>query len=271
MKIVTIIAALSLALVSSAFAQRTEPASAAELAAITERGRLLAEYDQAAWHSTDAVVALKPKAGVVTGYIARKDGDKWTVVYGRLSEDKKTYVIAYEATQMLSPKEFKVVEFEVPKKNTDAFLFAARALELTRSVFVPPADRPYNAAVIPMAEGKFYVYFVPAQTTTTIFPLGGDTRFTVSSDGTKILERRQLHKSVIEFSVPAGSRPESGYHTAILDDVPEDTDVFHVLSREPKIPELVVTQKFVYQIAADGSIKYLMTTDAFRKIGQPEK
>jgi len=30
---------------------------------ITETGRLLTEYDAAAWHSTDAVKALKPEEG----------------------------------------------------------------------------------------------------------------------------------------------------------------------------------------------------------------
>jgi hypothetical protein len=57
----------------------------------------------------------------------------------------------------------------------------------------------------------------------------------------------------------------------MLDDVPEDTDVYHVLAREPKVPELVVTQKFVDQIVPDGTIKYLMTTDAFKKVGQKQQ
>ncbi|MCY7347483.1 MAG: hypothetical protein LH614_14865, partial [Pyrinomonadaceae bacterium] len=61
---------------------------------------------------------------------------------------------------------------------------------------------------------------------------------------------------------------QTGYHTAILDDVPEDTDVFHVLAREPKIPELVVTSKYVYRVAEDGTTIYLMTTEAFRKVGK---
>jgi hypothetical protein len=43
-----------------------------ELDAITTRGRLLAEYDQAAWHATDAVVALHPDQSAVRGYLARR-------------------------------------------------------------------------------------------------------------------------------------------------------------------------------------------------------
>lgn len=80
-----------------------------------------------------------------------------------------------------------------------------------------------------------------------------------------------MHKAIIDFQIPPNTKPESGYHIAVLDNIPEDTDVFHVLSRDPKIPELVVTRKFVYQIGVDGTIVYLMTTEAFRAIGNQPK
>jgi hypothetical protein len=57
---------------SVALAQRSAPPSKTELAEITERGRQLAEYDIAAWHATDAVLAMKPTEGGVARYIAKK-------------------------------------------------------------------------------------------------------------------------------------------------------------------------------------------------------
>jgi hypothetical protein len=39
--------------------------------------------------------------------------------------------------------------------------------------------------------------------------------------------------------------------------MPEDTDVFHVLTRKPRAPELVITKEFVFQVEPDGSIQYL--------------
>lgn len=250
------------------YAQREKPADEKELAAITLRGKMLYEYDQAAWHSTDAVMALSPKDGSITGYVGRKNGDKWTVVYGKLNDSKDKYLIAYEAIQQSTSRDFKVQIFEKPKEDADFFLNAAKSVEIAKNAFVPAEKRAYNFAVLPAKDGQFYVYFVPAQTVNGIFPLGGDTRFLISKDGSKILETRQLHKSIIEFQVPQNVKPETGYHTAILDDAPEDTDIFHVLAREPKIPELVVMQKYVYRIEADGTIRYLMPTDAFKKIGQ---
>jgi hypothetical protein len=76
-----------------------------------------------------------------------------------------------------------------------------------------------------------------------------------------ILEKRRLHNSVIEFgaqfkNAPAGSQLEAGTHTAVLAEVPEDTDVFHVLTRTPRVPEYVMTDHFAYRIETDGKINF---------------
>ena len=44
---------------------------------------------------------------------------------------------------------------------------------------------------------------------------------------------------------------------SVLDDVPEDTDVSHVLARSPAVPQLLVTGAFVYRIDVDGTITYV--------------
>jgi hypothetical protein len=250
-------------------AQLPKHADDSELAEITQRGRMLAEYDVAAWNATDRMMELKPKLGETTGYIARKFGDKWKVVFGRLSPKKDSYLVVYEAVQQEQPADFKIEKFETPKEDKKDFLNLAKALETATANFTKPEDRPYNSAVLPTTDGMFYVYFVPAQTQLGVFPLGGDVRFKISKNGDEILETRQLHKSIIEFTSPKEiEKVTAGYHTAILDEVPEDTDVFHVLAREPKVPEWVITKTFVYQIAVDGTARYVMTLEAFKKIGQ---
>ena len=228
---------------------------------------MLFAYDVAAWHSTDAVMELSPPKGSFVRYIARKNGAGWIVAYGKLNEKRDKFLIVYEATQGATPTEFKVKKLDTPKEDTGFYLFAANAIDIAVKDF-GGANRPYNVAVLPAKVNQFYVYLVPAQTKNGVFPLGGDARYLFSADGQKIIEKRQLHKSIIDFAVPEGVKLETGFHTAILDDVPEDTDVFHVLAREPKIPELVVTSKYVYRVAENGTVIYLMTTEAFRKIGK---
>jgi len=114
----------------------TVPADA-ELAAITERGRLLAEYDQAAWHASDAVQTANPKTVEGQHYIARKESGRWRVVFGALNPDKSKFVIGYEAEQQAKPKEFLVKRDEPARVDGGFYLFAARALELTLADFVP--------------------------------------------------------------------------------------------------------------------------------------
>lgn len=267
MRSCTLLIILIAAIVTSAQTQRTTPGTEAELAQITERGRNLAAYDVAAWHATDAVRALQPTEGSVVHYIAKQTGNTWTVVFGRLNETRDNFLISYEAVQGSTPQEFKAAKLGPPKEDAGFFLFAARAIDTAEADF-KGEPRPYNVAVLPAPSNQLYVYVVPAQTENGVYPLGGDVRYLISADGLKIVEKRQMHKAIIEFSMSADTK--AGYHTAVMDQIPEDSDVFHVLARKPAVPELIATSLFVYQIEPDGKIRYLMTWEAFQKL-KPSK
>jgi len=259
---ISIAAAVAVTLVVYAAPVEKEPPSKAELEAITQRGRDLAGYDAAAWHASDAVTAKKPKPESMTGYIARKTGKGWVVAFGRLDEEKTKYLIAYEATQRRAPDEFTVQAFDPPKADTGFFRSAARATDAALKDFTGHFEgepRPYNVAVLPAEKDRLWVYFVPAPTKPGVWPLGGDVRYLMSADGIKIHEKRQLHKSVIENEPPEdGDRKQvAGIHTHVLDETPEDTDVFHVLTRKPAVPELIRTEHFVFVVEADGEAKYV--------------
>ena len=233
----------------------------AELAAISERGRALAEYDQAAWHATDALQTANPKTAEGQHYIAKKEYGKWTVAFGALNAGKSKFLIGYEADQDAKPKEFTVRKTEPPRDDTGFYLFAARAIELASAEF-GKVSRPYNTAVLPVTgadgknqQGPLYVYFYPGQTKAGVYPLGGDARYLVSADGMKIIEKRQMHKTVLDVAPMKGKKTVAGFHNHVLSDVPEDTDVLHVLQQDPPLPEFVSTAHFMYEIAANGSIR----------------
>ena len=236
-------------------AQQTKPLSDSELAGIITRGRFLAEYDFASWHATDAVVALKPPQGVVSRYIARKTDVGWVVVFGRFNETKDAFLIAYEALGS-SPKAFSVKTYDPPQKDTGFFYIAAKGIQISLENS-HLEKRPYNTYVLPSDSGQFYVYVLPAQTAADVYPLGGDTRFLVSADGSQIIETRPLHKTILEVkhSAPAGKKPVGGFHTHVLTDTPEDTDVFHVLRQSPPLSEFIGTKRGNYKVETDGTIK----------------
>jgi hypothetical protein len=225
---------------------------------VTARGWALFEYDEAAWHASDALQATHPAANSLGRYIAHKSESGWAVAFGRLNEQRDKFIIGYEATQGATPNEFTVKRFDPPEEETSFYLSAAKAIETALHDF-HGEQRPYNVAVLPVPSGQLFVYVLPAQTKAGVYPLGGDVRYLITADGGTIAEKRQLHKSIIELSpdsLPKGATPAGGYHTHVLSDVPEDTDVFHVLTRKPPQPEMIATRnKKLYEISVDGTIR----------------
>ena len=234
-------------------AQQTRP-SDAELAAISERGRALAAYDQGVWHATDALQMANPKTAQGERYLARFENERWTVVFGYLNPDKTKFLITYEAAQGNKPQFFTVTHDDPPRENTDFYLFAARALEIALADFGRPS-RPYNSAVLPASNNRLYVYLYPAQLKAGIYPLGADMRYLISADGQRVLDKRQLHKTILEPSPARNKKVVAGLHSHTLSDVPEDTDILHVLQQDPRLPEIITTPHFVYEITTDGSIR----------------
>ena len=230
----------------------------AELDAITSRGREIAAYDAAAWHGTDAVLALHPADDRVRAYVARRRADGlWEVVFGRPSADSDTFYIGYRAVQARPESDTFLASAVDPAEGDTGYVArAARALALAGRDH-GRASRPYNSVVLPLpASDEWYVYLMPAPTRAGYWPLGADTRYRISSDGREIREKRRLHNTVLEYGPPerGGAKIEAGYHSAVLDDRPEDTDVFLVLSRRPSVPEYVVSRSFYFRIDVDGEI-----------------
>jgi len=235
-------------------AQQAVAPTQEELEAITERGKLLNEYDQAAWHATDAVQMANPKIVEGQRYVAKKENERWTVVFGKLNEDGSGFAIGYEATQKEQPRQFTVEKKAPEREDKGFFLFAARALDAALKDFGAP-NRPYNTAVLPAAADQLYVYLYPAQTKARVYPLGGDARYLMSADGLKIIEKRQMHKVIIETTPPPKGKTVAGFHTHVLSDLPEDTDVFHVLTKDPPMPEMIGAGRFLFETKTDGTIR----------------
>jgi hypothetical protein len=241
---------------------RNNPGSKEELDAITDRGKKLFHYDLAAWQATDALKEMNGSDGSkITNYIAKEENGRWMVYFGRLNENKDKFLVVYEASQIGDSLEFKIRENSNPRED-DGFLLAGKKAIETAKIDFGHRARTYNISVFPASSGCMYVYFLVAQKDPKSFPLGGDVRYLISPDGSRILEKRIMHLAVSEYKVPDSGKVQNSFHTAVMDDIPEDSDVFHVLMRRPAIDELVLTTNYAYVIKCDGTIQYLMKTDA---------
>ncbi|HEV8263851.1 MAG TPA: hypothetical protein VGQ06_02795 [Gemmatimonadales bacterium] len=227
------------------------------LAGITARGRLLAAYDQAAWHATDAVLALVPESALVkvgnTMVATQQLDGRWAVLFGRLADAKDTFFLVYEARPTERRDSFSVQAHNPPTPLVGPERRAAAALQVAMADFGVP-QRPYNSYVLPRADGAFWVYFLPAQTDAREFPHGADVRYLVDSTGQRIAQKHAMHRALLNLAMLDSG--VIGLHTVLVDDVPQDSDVFLVLARRPRRREVIATAHYNYEIALDGSITW---------------
>src|SRR2546425_5727457 len=123
---------LVLLLLGVTTARAAGQASTSELEGITTRGRMLAEYDVAAWTATDEITALNPPAGAITGYVARRGDRGWQITFGHFSAARDTFLVTYVATQLADGPSFTVTVHDPPLPDVDYLLRAARAVEVAR-------------------------------------------------------------------------------------------------------------------------------------------
>ncbi len=217
---------------------------------------MLAEYETAANRAIAAMQAQNPERGSVDHYVARKEAGRWVVAFGRFSEQRDRFLEVYEAAPNSNSADYSVKRIDPPREDKDFYYFAAKAIDLAHAEF-KGLNVPYHAAVLPGPSDQMYVYFLPAPRPNGEYPLGGDIRYLVSHDGSTILDRHPMHKTIIQQggALPPGAERAGGFHSHVLSDVPEDTDVFCVLMRKRRVPEFVVAGGHAYEIKTDGTIK----------------
>lgn len=232
------------------------------LDSISARGRALAGYQRAAWTASTQLVAKNADAAMGQRYVAYHADSGWVVAFGRLNAGRDTFYVssigipaAVNGSRVDSLFEF--VSFEEPGPDVDFLVRASRAMDKAVMALGATA-RPYSAAAIPSGSGDWYVYLTPAADIANVWPLGDDVRYRISADGDRVLESRRMHSGLIEEGSTTrsdGARLAVGRHRTALHDLPEDSDVFHVLMRRPEAPQVVVTRHFQYLISVDGSIR----------------
>ena len=262
------LAVVGLALVAFAFtpsiARAQSAPTQAQLDEISARGRALAGYQRAAWNATVQLMATNPDPTQVERYVAYHADSGWVVAFGRLDAQRDTFYVSTIAVPAAVNGQrvdslFEFHKFDVPGPDFDFLVRAARAMD-TAVAAMGPRARPYQAAAIPTENGDWYVYLTPASDFTSSFPLGDDVRYRISPEADRILEVRRMHKGIVQFdrSTRSGSaRLTAGVHKTSLRDEPEDSDIYHVLTRRPQVPEVVETRHFRYEIGLDGSIRLL--------------
>lgn len=236
-----------------------KPPSATLLSQITQRGKDVYEYDKACSQATDALLLAVKNSANFKLFVAFPEHDIWHVAFGSMSDDGESFLIAYEVTLKRNlPADVK--SYDIFKLDKGEFYRRGKALNACRAKMKSTGPL-MNYAAIPSDASKanYWVYQFPGTSEPGVYLLGGDVRYLVSINDSKILETRQMHHSVLPWpkrlDMLNDTKLQGGCHSAILEDEPEDTDVFHVLLRQPQLPEFIATANWIFCVEVDGSIR----------------
>ncbi len=229
--------AISLMMMSTAaLAQHTIPT--ADLATVSARGAAIYAYDQAAWHTSDTMVAKHlPEAVMraIRGWVVEPRGDTLAVTYFGLDGDKPyaIYIADYHGRAVSNERVPEAGAAERALTPLGLRLIAARiaatnaAASLTRC-----SDRTYNTVVLPPeADGTIPVYLLTPQVENDQYPMGGHHEIDVAPDGS-VAGTRDFTKSCLMIAPDPkpGEKPVALFITHLLDPHPTEIHVFTSLS-----------------------------------------
>ena len=226
----------------------------AQLQLSLDRGAMLYTYDQAAWHSTDALVEdlTKTETGNVRGWVVTRESGLDKATYFGLDGNTpyRLYSASWDGKAITARDKADPARRE-PLSAEELRL--ARALLVARPVaskFARCGPSPFNTVTLPgkTETDPILIYFMTPQTKKDSYPLGGHYRVEVR-DGT-VVSDRAFTKSCLKLSVlapVAGGKPKALVVTHLLDTVPTEIHVFHVFASS--LPLYVgVTDKRLYGV-----------------------
>lgn len=254
------------------FAEEIAP-SAGEITKIEKRGKEIADYERAAIRATDLLLMSKPDQSKLEIYIAINHNGAWMVYFGKISEDGNEFIVTYlySCPDGLF-REMKVVQnVKVASKD---ILPLAKAVRLAlRSIEI--RFPKYNTNVFREEDGTITVYLTPGNEKSEVILFGGDFKLSISPDGTKVLNKTLLHKSVLELPLHMKNgrdRESAGaFHTHVLNDLPTETDIALILLNPQLAPHYIAGPTWFSRIDVNGKITILGKTEEILKTNNTNK
>lgn len=220
------VAAILLAF-SAVPAVAAETIKTADLATVSRRGAQLYAFDQAAWHTTDTMLAKglpREAMQAIRGWVVEPRGDLLTVTYygWNGTVPYAIYIADFHGG--------KVVAERVPATDGERTLSAsgarmAAAADVARAVPLSRCtDRSINTVILPPEpNGTIPVYLLTPMVKEGAYPFGGHHEVDIGTDG-KVVATRDFTKSCLVMEPPA--KAVMAFVTHLLDPHPTELHVY---------------------------------------------
>lgn len=257
----TIVFAVALAVAATSFADARAPGEADRIAAVLARGNLLYDYDQAAWHSTDVMVAKVPRSrlGEIKGWLVEPAGEGLSVLYYGYDGGTPYGVFraGWRGGKVVDPA---IIAADAPDRALTAIEARMAQARKAAAASNPPAcvRQAFNTVIVPPASdtAPVEVYLLTPQVEDGKYPFGLHYLVTVGADG-QVVSTRPFMKSCMIQPLPANVVASMVSH--LLDPTPTEIHVW--LARW--------TGKPVYVMVTEPRQLWEVTGSAMRKVDRP--
>lgn len=218
-----------------------------------EEGRKIAEYDFAVEHATRSLLAGDPEQHRISLYVARNEADGWHVYYGAVNVAIGEFAVAYEVVQVGSGDSTFVVRRYESSREVDAELSRASMALITSLDAFHPIWEHYKTYVWKDRAGRWISYFLPGQTHSGQWPIGGDMRVVADSTGEHVLSATTFHEELVVVE-PSLEAAIATHHRHLAGEAPAPTDFAYVLISPQLAPMLLVSASFTCRVDQGGHL-----------------
>jgi hypothetical protein len=208
-----------------------------------ERGKMLFNYDQAAWHSTDTFVEMAGELKnqkLVGRVVVPLESGYQAIYYGK--NDSGRYAIfsgTWNGTKIVDAVFSKDDKGPLLSPQANSYADAAELLTSgkleTKDLWFCNKATP-NFVLLPgSVSGEYSLYVMTAQEKNDSFPLGGHHRYDIRNG--KSVGTRTFTKSCIDLEreQKPDKKIEAFYITHLLDPAPTEIHVFSALASKTSI------------------------------------
>ncbi len=237
---------------------------------IVEEGKKLYQSEMASWYGSDIFMEKYNEKEKIGGYLSYTENEISTCIfYSKEQNPKVLGTISFDSTFKVESAKTNLVERELSKNELELYKLRSEALKIINSDTLYKRYKNTNLNLIPIViknEKKVFVLTGPQNNGVMLF--GNDYLLTFDHNY-KLLNQKQLHKSLIPIEFGKSEEIESSIHSHVLDDLITSTDICTLMlyGKFSKMKShYVMSKKYVSIWDCKKEILVVMTREAFEKI-----
>lgn len=241
-----------------------------ETAAIIEEGKMLYQSEMASWYGTDIFMEKYSEKQKIGGYLSyTEDKISTCIFYSNEVNPKVLGSISFDTTFKIETAKTDFIERDLLKNELELYKIRTEALKIISTDTLYKRYNNTNLNLIPIItkkEKKVFVLTGPKNNGVMLF--GNDYLLTFDNNY-KLLNQKQLHKSLIPIEFGDSEEVEASVHSHVLDDLITSTDICTLMlyGKFAKIKtHYVMSKKYVSIWDCKKETLVVMTLEAFKKI-----